>query len=142
MTVEVCSSIKSVEYLYKYKYKGNDAANLIISESVQNQKLDWDEIKKYAEGRYVGSPEGCLRLFQSKMHGKSHTVVRLPVHMPDAETVIFEAENAVRAFQDAQNKKSMLTAWFQLNNVEPTGTIFRNTLLVYFPTKDKMMDFT
>ena len=71
--VEVCSSIKSVKYLYKYIYKVNDAANLIMSESVQNQKLDWDEIKTYAEGRYVGSPEGCLKLFQSKMHGKSVT---------------------------------------------------------------------
>ena len=47
------------------------------------------------------------------MYEKSHTVVRLPVHMPDAEIVNFEAENVVRAFQDAQNKKSMLTAWFQ-----------------------------
>jgi hypothetical protein len=54
--------------------------------------------------------------------------------MPDAETVIFEAENAVRAFQDAQNKKSMLTAWFPLNNVDPTANRLLYSEIPYWYT--------
>ena len=69
------------------------------------------------------------------MHGKSHMYrCGNTVHMPDAETLIFEAENAVRAFQDAQNKKSMLTAWFQLNNVDPTANRLLYSEIPYWYT--------
>ncbi|GBL84857.1 hypothetical protein AVEN_228004-1 [Araneus ventricosus] len=50
INVKVCASVKSVKYLYKYVYKGHDAA------SVKIQKKG-DEILSFVEGRYVSAPE-------------------------------------------------------------------------------------
>ncbi|GBN37099.1 hypothetical protein AVEN_208321-1 [Araneus ventricosus] len=48
--VEVCASIKSVKYLYKYVYKGHDAASIRF----ENEKtLDQDEILSFLDGWYV-----------------------------------------------------------------------------------------
>ena len=38
INIEVVSSEKSVKYLYKYVYKGYDAANIIVEES-NNERL-------------------------------------------------------------------------------------------------------
>ena len=42
INLEACMSVKSVKYLYKYIYKGFDAANIEIRE-----RLDHDEVKTY-----------------------------------------------------------------------------------------------
>ena len=38
INVEVVTSVKSVKYLYKYVYKGYDAANIIVEDS-NNERL-------------------------------------------------------------------------------------------------------
>ena len=48
INVEVCVSIAAVKYVYKYIYKGNDRADVLIHE-VWYQ----DEIKNYTNARYV-----------------------------------------------------------------------------------------
>src|SRR5436305_4861474 len=57
INVEVCSSICSVKYLYKYVYKGSD--HVIISIENSND----DEITNYINARYVSASEACWRLF-------------------------------------------------------------------------------
>jgi hypothetical protein len=47
INVEVCSSIRSVKYLYKYVYKGHDRANVCIQ----------DEIKSFIKCRYLCAQE-------------------------------------------------------------------------------------
>ena len=42
INVEICASVKSVKYLYKYVYKGHDKAMIVIQK-------DGQEIKKYDE---------------------------------------------------------------------------------------------
>ncbi|GBN56354.1 hypothetical protein AVEN_158031-1 [Araneus ventricosus] len=49
INVEVCVSVKSVKYLYKYVYKGHDAASVKIQ---KEGALDHDEILSFVEGRY------------------------------------------------------------------------------------------
>lgn len=53
INVEVCSSIQSVKYLFKYVYKGHDCANVRIVEQSNNLQnvLVWDEINNYL-GKY------------------------------------------------------------------------------------------
>ncbi|XP_035210894.1 uncharacterized protein LOC118185179 [Stegodyphus dumicola] len=61
INVEVCSSIKSVKYLFKYVYKGHDAAKVVLEES-GDRTLMWDEIKCFLNARYVSAPEAAWRL--------------------------------------------------------------------------------
>ena len=93
INVEICSSIRSVKYLYKYVYKGHD--RVIIS--IKNSN---DEIEKYLNARYVSASEACWRLFNFGLQERSHKVERLPVYLPNQQSVIFQknedAHNNIR----------------------------------------------
>ncbi|GES80818.1 LOW QUALITY PROTEIN: uncharacterized protein LOC114645498 [Rhizophagus clarus] len=52
INVEICSSIRSIKYLYKYVYKGHDHVIVAIKNSN-------DEIEKYLNARYVFASEAC-----------------------------------------------------------------------------------
>ncbi|GBN15406.1 hypothetical protein AVEN_187086-1 [Araneus ventricosus] len=79
---EVCASVKSVKYLYEYVYKGYDAASVRF----ENQNtLEQDEILSFLDGRYVSALEAMWRLNKFYLSEKSHTVVRLAVHLPDQQ---------------------------------------------------------
>ena len=73
INVHVCTSIRAVKYLYKYIHKGHDRAAIEV--------LVRDEVQDFLDARYVGPPEACWRLLSFDMHGKSHVVERLPVHL-------------------------------------------------------------
>ena len=118
INVEVCSSIKSVKYLFKYVYKGHDAAKVVIEES-GNSTIVWDEIKNFLNARYVSSPEAVWRIFEKKMHGNSHTIIRLPVHLENFQLVYFTDAEERDALERAAQRNTMLTGWFQLNITTP-----------------------
>ena len=80
--MEICSSIRSIKYPHKYVYKGHDRVLISIRDA-------YDEIASYLNARYVSAMEACWRLFDFGLQKRSHTVVRLPVHMPEKQTVIF-----------------------------------------------------
>ena len=52
-----------------------------------------DEIRDYLDARYVGPAEAAWRLFEFPMHGKSHTIERLPVHQEGEQQCAFEADS-------------------------------------------------
>ena len=99
--MEYCGTIKSVKYLCKYTYKGHDCAAL---------EVELDEIKRYVDARYVGPPEACWRLLEFDMHGKSHTIDRLAVHLRDDYLSFFQRGCEREALQKAEVAKTMLTA--------------------------------
>ena len=116
INVEICASVKSVKYLYKYVYKGHDCASLMIKEkSLLNEK---DETEKYVNCRYVGKDEAMWRIFRLPMHKKSHTIVHLPVHLENQQTVCFVEGNEQSAAKKAKNQETKLTAWFKLNEAD------------------------
>jgi hypothetical protein len=106
LNVEYCGIIKAVKYLFKYTYKGHDRASLQVST---------DEVQRFVDARYVGPPESCWRLFQFPMHDSSHTVVRLPVHLPNDQMVTWVDGEERRAVEEALKKDTMLMAYFKLN---------------------------
>ena len=57
--VEYCSSIKSIQYLFKYQYKGNDQATMQIIQEQQNH----DKVQCFLNTRYVSSMEATWRIF-------------------------------------------------------------------------------
>src|SRR2546429_2100799 len=109
INVEICSSIRSVKYLYKYVYKGHD--RVIIS--IRDSKDSHDEITNYLNARYVSASESCWRLFKFGLQQRSHTVMRLPVHMPDQQTVFFpEGEDLSSVLEKSSDTR--LTRYFDI----------------------------
>ena len=61
--------------MHKYIFKGHDC----FSGEIQVR----DEIKQYVDCRMVTPPEAAYRLLEKKMKGRSHSVEKLPVHLPN-----------------------------------------------------------
>ncbi|GBM09214.1 hypothetical protein AVEN_180997-1 [Araneus ventricosus] len=59
INVEICASVKSVKYLYKYVYKGHDAESITLK---NDDIVNHDEILNFLDGRYVSAPEAMWRL--------------------------------------------------------------------------------
>ena len=109
MNVEVCTTVRSVKYIFKYIHKGNDAAHIEIRQNY----LNYDEILQHLNARYVGPHQAVFRIMQYKMHDKSHIIIRLAVHLPLQQNVYYRDGNEERAAQVGQN--TTLTAFFKLN---------------------------
>ncbi|GBM84750.1 hypothetical protein AVEN_64890-1 [Araneus ventricosus] len=118
INVEVCASVKSVKYLYKYVYKGHDAASVKIQ---KEGALDHDEILSFVEGRYVSTPEAMWRLNGFNLSHKSHTVVRLAVHLPQQQPIVYQDGQEAQAIERAALRKTTLTSWFELNKNDPSA---------------------
>ncbi|UYV81777.1 hypothetical protein LAZ67_20002341 [Cordylochernes scorpioides] len=111
INVQVCTSIKSVKYIFKYILKGHDCANL---------EIKYNEIKTYLNSRYVCAPESMYRIFGFDLYSKSHKIERLPVHLEDMHSLVFEEQDDIlEVINRPNNKKSMLTAYFDLNINDP-----------------------
>ena len=65
--------------------------------------------------RYVSAPEAMWRLLQSPMHERSHSVMRLPVHLPNQQLIFFEPGREEEALEAARSRRTKLEAWFSLN---------------------------
>lgn len=74
-----------MKYIYKYIYKGHDAAAIVFNENPENEQvlepINHDEIQNYLETRYVGPVEACWRILSKPLRDKSHCLTRLPVHL-------------------------------------------------------------
>ena len=95
-------------YLYKYIHKGPDRANLVVANPD-------DEITLHLDARYVAAPEATWRIFRFPLHDKSHSVERLPVHLPRGQNVLFEVGREAEALHQALTKQTKLEAYFALN---------------------------
>ena len=73
------------------------------------------------------------RLSEYDMHGKSHTITRLPVHLPEQQNVYFRPGNEEDALHRATETK--LTAWFRLNADPVNGARARQCLYPEIPEK-------
>ena len=49
------------------------------------------------------------------MYDHSHTIIRLPVHLPNEQSVYFVQGHEAEALERATNCDTQLTAWFKLN---------------------------
>jgi hypothetical protein len=125
--MQVCNTINSVKYLYKYVYKGPDMALVELQPAAgqaapaegqapqrapQQGQQGRDEIKQYQEGRYMSAAEGAFRIFELSMHEEVPNVVRLAVHLPEQQRVDFEPGHAQEALGCST---STLLGWFKFN---------------------------
>ncbi|GBM19109.1 hypothetical protein AVEN_135597-1 [Araneus ventricosus] len=94
INVEVCVSVKSDKYLYKFVYKGHYAASVKIE---KEGSLDYDEILSFVESRYVSAPEAKWRLNEFSLSEKSHSVVHLAVHLPQQQPIVYQVCQGAQA---------------------------------------------
>ena len=133
INVEVCSSIHSIKYVYKYVYKGHDRASVMIQQQQANTSDNGaqpvDEISSYLDARYVSASEGCWRLFSFPLHREFPAHQRLALHLEGEQTVHFN-EDDDPATVASRAHETTLTAWFQFNSTNPTA---RTVLYPDFP---------
>ncbi|GBN03005.1 hypothetical protein AVEN_246119-1, partial [Araneus ventricosus] len=98
INVEVCASVKSVKYLYKYVYEGHDAASVRLQSN--DGILNKDEFLTFLDGRYVSAPEAMWRLNEFSLSEKYHVIMRLAVHLPNQQQVVEKkcSDNATSKF--------------------------------------------
>ena len=106
--VEVVSNIRLVKYIFKYAYKGHDRAHVELRHD--------DEIQQHIDARYLGACEAAWRLFEFPIHGSSHTVERLALHLPGQHTVVFAPGAEDDALDAPRGQITTLLAWFELNS--------------------------
>ena len=115
-------SVKSVKYLFKYVYKGHDCANIQVTET---EEITHNEVSHYLDTRWVSAPEAIWRLSEFEMHAQSHSIIRLPIHLPNQQQVYFQQGDEEAAVDRASHQETMLTAWFKLNQEDDTAVQYR-----------------
>ncbi|KAL4583062.1 hypothetical protein LXL04_007626 [Taraxacum kok-saghyz] len=130
LNVEVCSSIKSVKYAFKYVYKGHDKQVVHIDPDEPQSKID--EIKRYQDARYVSPPEAIWRIFSFALSQIYPSVMALHLHLPNQQLVRFSDNDIITDIVDRErDKSSMLTTFFKINKVDGVA---RKYLYKEFPT--------
>ncbi|GBL98793.1 hypothetical protein AVEN_8670-1 [Araneus ventricosus] len=61
------------------------------------------------------------RLNEFNLSHKSHTVVRLAVHLPQQQPIVYQDGQEVQAIERAALRKTTLTSWFELNKNDPSA---------------------
>src|SRR5271168_1510159 len=92
-------------------------------------------IKLYLDSRYVSSCEGVWRLFQFGMHEEFPNITRLHVHLPNQQTITWNAANPQNIQQVAEHqgaKDTTLTGYFKANARYPEAC---QLLYQDFPSK-------
>lgn len=115
INVEQCSSVQSVRYIHKYVCKGTDRASVRVSPI--NGEHFIDEVSDYVDARYISPVEACWRIFSFKMHSQSHVVQRLPVHLPDQQSIVFD-NNDMIDISALTLRTTKLLAFFHLCSVD------------------------
>jgi len=130
--VESIASVKAVKYIYKYVYKGHDRTTMEFGTCR-------DEIRQYLEACYISSCEALWRLYLFDMQKQVPNVVRLQVHLPDLQPVVFNVEQDAHGqdiITEHEGRATTLTGWFEANAALPEGN--SGLLLLYqdYPSKN------
>ncbi|KAB2602049.1 hypothetical protein D8674_003054 [Pyrus ussuriensis x Pyrus communis] len=101
INVEICASIKSVKYLYKYVYKGPDRVTV-----------------EFQDARWVCAPEALWKIFKFIINRIYPSVEQMQIHLPNMHQVQFRADESItNILHDESTRKTMLTEFFTLNHV-------------------------
>lgn len=121
INVEKVADYKAVKYLFKYIFKGYDKAYTEMTATDDNgtKVIQYDEVAKFLEQRFIGPVEACWRILGKELQGKSHSVEHLPIHLKGEKVVIFDP-NKKKSASDAAEKDDKLEAFFKycLENVD------------------------
>ncbi|KAG5525404.1 hypothetical protein RHGRI_031907 [Rhododendron griersonianum] len=111
INVEICSSIISVKYLYKYVYKGPDRVSLEVRPAP-----NYDEIQQFVDARWVCASEAAWKIFKFPMTRMYPSVERLQIHLPNKQQVTFYCYQSIPdVLSNKRCARTMLTEFFRTN---------------------------
>lgn len=93
LNVEVCTTVKSIKYIYKYIHKGFDSATVRFARTndtntnriVVDNTVNLNEIESFIEAAW--------RIFEYEMHYQTHTIIRLDCHLNKLHLIMHEIRN-------------------------------------------------
>jgi hypothetical protein len=114
-------------------YKGHDCASVRITRGEDGNIIETrDEVQIFLDTRYISAPEAMHRIFKFVMQYKSHAVIRLVAHLPDAQNIVFAEGDEERTLFNAETRNTQLTAFFELNRVDQDARAFLYTEITKF----------
>ena len=115
INVEYCGSIKAINYLYKYIYKGTDQGYM----KLKQYKEEKDEIYLHKYGRVLTANECHYRLAELPRGELVPSVTRLGFFVPGSKRVLLE-EGKVPSKEEIQKQleDTPYWKWFQRNKFE------------------------
>nr|GEZ95141.1 uncharacterized protein [Tanacetum cinerariifolium] len=124
INVEWCNQFGSIKYLFKYIDKGPDRVTATVEDDEK------DEISDYYDCRYLSSCEAAWRIFRFDIHHRFPAVKRLPFHLPDQQSVVFDPSESIDfQLEKVSANSSKILAWMECNK---TDTEVRKLLYVEF----------
>ncbi|XP_065313429.1 uncharacterized protein LOC135922856 [Gordionus sp. m RMFG-2023] len=108
---EICSSVQSIKYLYKYCYKGHDRTTASVS--INNV----DETTQFINARYISAIESLWRTLDFEMQDHSPAVYRLDLHLPNQHIILFQSNTDINNIL-TKNPGTKLTEWFKINQLD------------------------
>ena len=114
INIEVCAPVRSVKYIYKYIYKGNDCTTLRL--------MDGDKVSQYLQGRYIGPPKAIQWLFKFSIYKEFPPRTQPAVYLLGKQSIYFRPNQSVKEIQQRLKLScSILTAFFKYNTEYKDG---------------------
>lgn len=121
INVEVTTGVRAVEYIYKYIYKGEDRAMVLVGDALVPAPVN--EIERYVDSRYICAQQAVWRMLAYPMHDHFPSIMRLAYHLPGEHQVLFDADaNLEELLNDPASGRSMLTSFFEFCQRNPDIT--------------------
>ena len=117
INVEFCESVVAVKYVYKYITKGPDRCLMSTRVGEGGEQIEVEnvnEVQQFVDARYLGASEAVLKILRLPVHYRSHSVEKLPCHLPNEQSVFFNEGDEEIALKDGP-PETKLTAFFKTN---------------------------
>ncbi|KAF7776774.1 hypothetical protein Agabi119p4_5167 [Agaricus bisporus var. burnettii] len=109
INVECIIHFGCLAYIMKYFKKPRDSGTL----QLKNKN---DEIERYIQGCYYSAIEAVWHIFGFEIHGQKPSVIRLPIHLPAEEPIVYDpSENQEQLDARQLLESSALIAFFDAN---------------------------
>ena len=111
LNIEICSSVKAIQYILKYCSKGEDRAMFSVEDTV-------DEIGKWQDGKHLGANEAADIIFSHDRNKVSPNVVKLALHLEGMQPMAFPEDITTEDLQlqstSGVRTATQLTAFFEI----------------------------
>lgn len=92
--------------------------------------INYNEIKKYVDVRYIGPVEACWRILNKDIQNKSHAVIGLSIHLENEQEISFDPDDAITT---VMNKNTIFMAYFKYNLENKGKSDYIELLYLHIP---------